>query len=85
MGVDSVLQQPLKLYISSSLFFENINSIFAPCYAEPQETEEFEACEACEACEVGLLTDNSPCQGSDDVIVILTPERVGKSPRECSQ
>jgi hypothetical protein len=50
MGVDSVLQQPLKLYINSTLFFENINSIFAPRHAEPKKTEEFEACE------VGLLT-----------------------------
>jgi hypothetical protein len=79
MGVNSVLRQPLKLYINSRLFFEYINRIFASYHVEPQETEEFEACEAV------LLTDNCPCHMSDDVIVILTRGRVWKSLRECSQ
>jgi hypothetical protein len=46
LGVDFVLRQRSKPYVSRKLFFEYINTIFVPYLNELWESEEFEACEA---------------------------------------
>jgi hypothetical protein len=70
MGFDFVLRQRSKWYVNSILFFEYINSIFVPYFNELRETKEFEAYKAV------LLMDNCLCDMSDDIVVVLTHERV---------
>jgi hypothetical protein len=61
--------------ILSYLTLPYLNEIRDTRY-EIRETEEFEACEACEACEAVLLIDNYGSHMSDDIMMILTRERV---------
>jgi hypothetical protein len=70
LGVDFVLRQRLKPYVSRNLFLEYINTIFVPYLNELRESEEFEACEAV------LLMDNCSPHVSDDFVAVLTNVRV---------
>jgi hypothetical protein len=70
LGVDFVLRQRSKPYVSHKLFLEHINIIFVPYLNEPHESEEFEACEAV------LFMDNCSSRMSDDVVTVFTSVRV---------
>jgi hypothetical protein len=70
LGVDFLLRQQSKSYVSGKLFLEYINSIFIPYLNQLWESEEFAGCEAV------LLMDNCPPHIDNDVIAILTRERV---------
>jgi hypothetical protein len=69
-GIDLVLQQSSKPYVSGRLFLEYINSIFIPYLNELRELEEFTICEAI------LLMDNCSPHMGDAVIAVLTDKRV---------
>jgi hypothetical protein len=47
LGVDLVLRQRSKPYVSRELFLEYITTIFLPYLNELQESKKFEAWEAC--------------------------------------
>jgi hypothetical protein len=70
LAVDSVLRQRSKSHVNNILFLEYINSIFIYYLNKLLETEEFKTCEAV------LLMDNCSNDMSDDVITILTRERI---------
>jgi hypothetical protein len=70
LGVDFVLRQRSKPYVSGKLFLEHINSIFIHHLKKLQESEEFTGCE------VVLLMDNYFPHIGDAVIAVLTRERV---------
>jgi hypothetical protein len=69
-GVDFVLRQRLKSYVSGKFFLEYVNSILILYLNESRESEEFAGCEAL------LLMDNCSPHMGDAVIAILTRERV---------
>jgi hypothetical protein len=70
LGIDFVLRQRSKLYVSGKLFLKYINAIFVPCLNELQDSKELEVCEAV------LLMDNCSPHISDDVVAILIRVRV---------
>jgi hypothetical protein len=70
LGVDFVLRQRSKTYVSRKLFLEYITTIFLLYLNELRESEEFEACEAV------LLMDNYSSHVSDEVVAVLTNSRV---------
>jgi hypothetical protein len=70
IGFDSILRQQLKSYVNNTLFLEYINDIFVPYLNELQKTKEFKVCEAV------LLMKNCSSHISNDVLAILTRERV---------
>jgi hypothetical protein len=70
LGVDLVLRQRSKPYVSRELFLEYITTIFLPCLNELRESEEFEAYEAV------LLMDNCSLHVLDEVVAVLTNAQV---------
>jgi hypothetical protein len=68
LGVDFLLRQRLKSYVSGKHFLEYINSIFIHYVHELWESEEFAGCEAV------LLMDNCSPHTGDAVIAVLTRE-----------
>jgi hypothetical protein len=70
LGVDLVLRERSKPYISHEFFFEYITTIFLPYLNELRDSEELEACEAV------LLMDNCSSHVSDDVVAVLANARV---------
>jgi hypothetical protein len=70
LGIDFVLWQRPKQYVSCKLFLEYIKTIFVPYLNGLRDSEEFEACEAV------LLMDNYSPHVSDDVVAVLTHTRV---------
>jgi hypothetical protein len=70
LGVDFVLRQRSKPYVSAVLFLEYVNNVFIPYLNELRESKQMNACEAV------LLIDNCSPHVSDDVIAILTNVRV---------
>jgi hypothetical protein len=70
LGFDFVLRQRLKSYVNSTLLLKYINNIYVPYLNKLQKTEEFKAYEAV------LLIDNCSSHMSDDILAILTRERV---------
>jgi hypothetical protein len=70
LGVDLVLRQRSKSYVSRDLFLEYITKIFLQYLNELQELEEFETCEAV------LLMENCSLHVSDKVVAVLTNARL---------
>jgi hypothetical protein len=70
LGVDFVLRQRSKPYVSRMFFLEYINTIFVPYLNKLRESEEFEACEAV------ILMDNCSPHVLDDIVAILISVRV---------
>jgi hypothetical protein len=70
LGVDFVLRQRPKSYVTGKLFLEYTKAIFIPYLNDPQESEIFEACEAV------FLMDNYSPHISDDVVAVLIHVRV---------
>jgi hypothetical protein len=70
LGVDFVLKNRSKPYVSRKLFFDYVKTIFVPYLTELQDSEELEGCEA------ALLMDNCSPHIADDVIAVLTSVRV---------
>jgi hypothetical protein len=70
LGVDFVLRQRSKPYVSRKFFPEYIKTIFVPYLNEPGDSEEFEACEAV------LLMANCSSHISDGIAAVLTHARV---------
>jgi hypothetical protein len=70
LGIDFVLRQRPKSYVSRELFLEYSKTIFV------LYLNEFRDSEKCEACEAVLLMDNYSLHISDDVVAILTHARV---------
>jgi hypothetical protein len=70
LGIDFVLWQRSKLYVSCKLFLEYIKTIFVTYLNELRESEEFEACEAV------FLMDNCLPHASDDIVTILNSVQV---------
>jgi hypothetical protein len=66
LGVDFVLRQRPKPYVSSKLLFEYVKTIFVPYLNEQQDLEEFNASEAV------ILIDHYSLHISDDVVAVLT-------------
>jgi hypothetical protein len=70
MGVDFLLRQRSKPYVSRKLFLEYIKKIFLPYLNELRDMEQFEGREAV------LLMDNCSAHISDEVVAVLTEARV---------
>jgi hypothetical protein len=70
LGVDRVLRQRSKPYVSAVLCLEYVNNIFIPYLNELRESEQMNACEAV------LLMDNCSPHVSDDIVAVLTNARV---------
>jgi hypothetical protein len=70
LGVDLVLWQRSKPYVNAVLFLEYVNNIFITYLNELRESEQINVCEAV------LLMDNCSHHVSDDVVAVLTNERV---------
>jgi hypothetical protein len=70
LGVDLVLRQWSKPYVSREFFLEYIKTIFLPYLNEPRESEGFEACEAM------LLMNDSSSHVLDEVVAVITNARV---------
>jgi hypothetical protein len=70
LGIDFVLRQQSKPYVSRKLFLKYINTIFVPYLNELRESQDFGACEA-----VLFMANCSP-HVSDEVVAVLTCARV---------
>jgi hypothetical protein len=70
LGVDSVLKNRSKPYVSRKLFLDFIKKIFVPYLIELRDSEELEGCEAV------LLMHNCSPHIADDIITVLPSVRV---------
>jgi hypothetical protein len=70
LGIDFLLRQRSKPYVSGKLFVEYINIIFISCLKDRRDSEELEPCKAV------LVMDNSSLHISDDFVSVLTRVRV---------
>jgi hypothetical protein len=70
LGVDFVLKNRSKPYVSRKFFLDYIKTIFVSYLTELRDSEELEGCEAV------LLIDNYLLHIADDVIAVLTSVRV---------
>jgi hypothetical protein len=70
MAVDFLLRQRSKPYVSRTLFFEYIKTIFLPYLNQLRDMWQFEGHEAV------LLMDNCSSHISDEFVAVLTEARV---------